>query len=160
MCCVGAEQAQLAKLKTDTKDSQKAAFAPSTRKNLITQWMSFLLFCMHFQLEFLPAEEETIALYAQFLSRSFKAVSSIRNYLSGVRLLHLFAGVQVPNMKDFSIKLVLDGIRRSKPHCVKQALPITPAVLLNIYKFISLQGNGATVWALFLIAFFSVFKEV
>ena len=94
MCFIGEEQVELERLKTDVKDSQKAVFA-STRKNLITQWMSFLLFCMHFKLEFLPAEEETMALYAQFLSRSLKSVSSICNYLSGGRLLHLFVGARV-----------------------------------------------------------------
>ena len=150
---------ELVQLKADTQESRKAAFAPGTRKNLITQWMSFLLFCLHFELEFLPAEEETIALYAQFLSRSFKTVSSIQNYLSGVKLLHLYAGVKLPNMKDFSIKLVLDGIRRRKPHCVKQALPITPSILLHLYQHITLCGNGVTVWALFLIAFFLFLRK-
>ena len=81
-------------------------------------------------------------------------MAAIQNYLSGVRLLHLYAGARLPNMKDFSIKLVLDGIKRRKPHCVRQALPMTPSILLHLHTYITHQGNGLTVWALFLIAFF------
>ena len=58
---LGCEEEELVQLKADTKESRKAAFAPGTRKNLVTQWISFLLFCLYFNLEFVPAEVCTIS---------------------------------------------------------------------------------------------------
>jgi hypothetical protein len=36
---------------------------------------------------------------AQFLSRSFKSIQSIQNYISGVKLLHLFKGIDYPQFE-------------------------------------------------------------
>jgi hypothetical protein len=51
---------------------------------------------------------------------------SIRNYISGVKLLHLFLDKEYPQFDSFHLKLVLKGLSRTKPHCPKQAQPITP----------------------------------
>ena len=64
--------------KEDLQHSNKAAFAVGTRKNLIIQWESFLLFCMYFNSVSLPVSTRTLQLYAQFLSRTFKSVDSIK----------------------------------------------------------------------------------
>ena len=85
-------ESQLKQLRTDLHTSNRSAYAQGTRKNLKIQWESFLLFCVYFGFEYLPASTSTIQLYAQFLSRSFKSVDSIRNYLSGVNKIHLLLG--------------------------------------------------------------------
>ena len=79
---------ELYSLKQDLKSSNKAAYAVGSRRNLRIQWESFLLFCFYFKLAFLPTSTETLQLYAQFLSRSFKSVQSIQNYISGVKTIH------------------------------------------------------------------------
>jgi hypothetical protein len=38
-----------------------------------------------------------LCLYGEFLSRSFKSVNSIQNYISGVKTLHLLAGFEFPS---------------------------------------------------------------
>ena len=65
--------------------SNKAAYADGTRRNLRVQWESYLLFCFYFELVTLPASTRNLQLFAQFLSRTFKSVDSIKNYLNGVR---------------------------------------------------------------------------
>ena len=54
------------------------------------------------------------------LSRSIKSVQSIRNYLSGVKLLHILHDFPFPS-DSLEIKLLLKGISRLNPHCPKQA---------------------------------------
>ena len=50
---------------------------------------------------FLPTSTETLQLYAQFLSRSFKSVQSIRNYISGVKTIHLLLGFPIEHINKF-----------------------------------------------------------
>ena len=62
----------------------------------------------------------TLQLYAQFLSRTFKSVDLIRNYIAGVNM-HLILGYPVDQINGFILNLSLKGIARQNPHCVKKA---------------------------------------
>lgn len=146
---------QLYKLKRDLKSSRRHAYAESTHKNLKIQWETFLLFCMYFGFAYLPVTTETLSLYAQFLSRTFKAIQSIRNYISGVKTMHYLLGYSVENINDFILNLSLKGMTKLHPHIVKQAQPITPDILIKMYTFLSTKNKTDIVfWCLFLFAFF------
>ena len=94
------------------------------------------------------------------LSRSFKTVESIRNYLNGVKLMHLFTAHPYPDFTSFDLKLALRGLKRLNPHCPKQALPITPPILLQFFKFLDMRSPAdATYWCLFLFAFFLMLRK-
>lgn len=71
-------------LKIQARNSLRSAHATGRRKNLKIQWKAFFLFCHFYGFITLPCELNTVCLFAQFLSRSFKSVESIRNYLNGV----------------------------------------------------------------------------
>ena len=91
------------------------------------------------------------------MSRSFKSVDSIKNYVSGIRTLHLIVGKPFPDLKEFCIHLIYRGIARQKrlKHIPKRALPITIDILLKIYNHIDLSDvKQATIWCLFLFPFF------
>ncbi|XP_053382001.1 uncharacterized protein LOC128549391 [Mercenaria mercenaria] len=66
---------QFKELKQDLKVSNLSAYASGSRKNLKIQWESFILFCLYFHLQYLPAETYTLQLYAQ-LSRPSQIVLS------------------------------------------------------------------------------------
>jgi len=120
----------------------------------------FSLFCCHFGLVFLPASTITLQLYVQFLSRSFKAVESIRNYVSGVRTMHQLLGFPLEKVNQFILNLTLKGISRIKCHKIKQALPITPELLLKIYLALDKSDiNYIVYWCLFVFAFFLLARK-
>ncbi|CAG2228810.1 unnamed protein product [Mytilus edulis] len=151
---------ELEVLRFQCKDSAKHAFAESTYKNKKTQLESYFMFCIYFELMPVPATVHVLTLYAQFLSRSFKSVDSIKNYLSSVRYLHLLLDLEYPQFEAFHLRLVLRGLCRIKAHCQKQALPITPHILLQIYKKLDMNSAyDATIWCLFLHAFFLMFRK-
>lgn len=151
---------ELEVLRFQCKDSAKHAFAESTYKNKKTQLESYFMFCIYFELMPVPATVHVLTLYAQFLSRSFKSVDSIKNYLSSVRYLHLLLDLEYPQFEAFHLRLVLRGLCRIKAHCLKQALPITPHILLQIYKKLDMNSAyDATIWCLFLHAFFLMFRK-
>ena len=142
------------------RHSAKSAFAVGTHKNLIIQWETFLMFCLHFKLVFVPASSYTCRLYAQFLSRSFKSVNSIRNYISGVKTLHALLGFETDQFSEFSLVLFFRGLARLNPHCVKQANPITLEILIGIYNSLDFSVKSNVVyWCLFLFAFFLVARK-
>lgn len=151
---------ELETLKYQCKDSARHAYAQNTYKNLKVQLKSYFMFCIHFEFEPLPTSVMVITLYAQFLSRSFKSVESIRNYISAVKSLHLLLDLDTSSFETHHLKLVLRGLSRLKQHCPKQALPITPQILYDIYKqFDITNALDVTMWCLFLHAFFLMFRK-
>lgn len=147
-------------LRRDLVVSQQAAYAPGTRKNLFTQWKSFVSFCLYFNVHFLPVSLEVFCAYAQFLSRSFKSSVSIRNYLHGVKQLHILAGYTCTHLETLNLRLLLRGIARLHPYCAKKATAMSPDILLDIYRFLDLQDPlHVACWAAFLLAFFLMARK-
>ncbi len=124
------------------------------------QWITFLSFCLFFNLSWLPAFSDTVCLYAQFLSESFSSISSVRNYISGVKLLHILTDTSILPFQTTELKLTLKGMARLNPHCPKQASPITPHILLTIHQILDLKNNTHIVfWSLFLLVFFTFARK-
>lgn len=147
-------------LQKELHATRKAAFAEGTTKNLWWQWKLFIMFCTYFSFNPLPATIECLCLYAQFLSRSFKSVSSICNYISGVRTLHVLLDSPYEADNSVELKMTLRGLRRTKPHKVRQAAPLCPRLLARIYVNIVFQDPvQATLWALILLAFFTLARK-
>ena len=156
---VGKEE-QILELKRMLRRSKRAAFAEGTRKNLVVQWRSFLSFCFFFNFPWLPTDAETLSLYAQFLSSTFQATSSISNYICGVKMLHSLTDTPSPAFEALELKLALRGLSRLNPHCPKQASPITPKILLQFFGQLDLGNPEHMVfWSLFLIAFFTFARK-
>ena len=147
-------------MKEELKRSRKATFSEGYRRNLATQWRSYFLFREHFKLIALPVHIDNLCLYAQFLARSFKTSDAIQNYVNGVHLLHRFTGESFPLDQMWQVKLVLKGTAKLKSHTPRQALPITPGLLLEFLPFLELDNPiDATFWSLFLTAFFCMLRK-
>ena len=123
---------------------------------MISQYKAYLLFCTHFLLVAFPASAVNLALFAQFLSRSFKSFASVQNYISGIRTWHTVLGFQPPDISEPVLKLCLQGLRRLMPATCHRAYPITPQMLNQMAKFVD-RGTPYSVacWSAMLIGFFS-----
>ena len=136
--------------------SRRNAFAKGTYSNLQTQFRSYFAFCVYFHRKPLPADSATVYAYAQFLSRSLKP-PSIKNYLSGVRMLHILLGLPYHHSDDFLLRLELRGLERLHPHVPMRATPITPEILLEVHAYIDINSSlHCCVWSCSLILFFSM----
>ena len=145
----------MASLQKGLNSSRRSAYAKGTVKNLRIQWEAYLSFCLYFGLSYLPADTNILCLYAQCLCRTFKSTQSIRNYLNGIKTMHYILGYPTDNINNFLLNLSLKDIARLKPHCVQQALPITPDMLVQMYSFIDFfDPNDLVYWCLFLFAFY------
>ena len=104
--------------------------------------------------------EHTLCLYAQFLAYSFHSARSVRNYLSGIRTLHVLAKVPPPNLKDIEIRLTLMGLNKTLAKPVKQAQPITPEIMIDILGFLDLNNRSDLVfWGILVIGFFGMLRK-
>ena len=147
-------------LRSEMVKSKQAVFTESTRKNLKSQWIAYLMFCIYFSLKELPATIDTICMYTQFLSRSLTSVTSIKNYLNAVKLLHIFNNLDYPHTESNELKLLIRGISRLHPHCEKRALPIIPDILLEFVTFLDFQNPiDVTYWCIFLFSFFMMVRK-
>ena len=155
MVIIFVSEKQLHRLKKDLSSTRRQAYAEGTHKNLKIQWETYLMFCIHFGLKYLPVNTNTLSLYAQFLSNSFKSTQSIKNYLSGVKTIHFLLGYTTDKINEFVVNLGLRGLARSKPHMPKQAQAITPEILLKMYALLDMKKRKDIVyWCLFVFAFF------
>ena len=130
---------QLQRLRRDLRHTTKRAFATQTWSNLRTQIRAYFLFSFYFGLTALPASLENACLYVQFLSRSFKSPQSIRNYLSGLKFLHVLLGFECPFSGSYIMTLVFRGIDKTLCHVPQRATPITPDILLQVARVVRIH---------------------
>jgi len=60
--------------------------------------------------------------------------ASVRNYLSGVKFLHVALGHVFPSLKEFVIRVTLRDIDRIGLHCAVRAPPVTPHILFKLVQ--------------------------
>ena len=158
MICVSG--AELDSLLSQLKVTQRAAFASGTYKNFATHWESYMLFCIHFGRSPLPASVESLCLFVQFLANSLKSANSVKNYLRGVKVLHLFANQSVLAFDDFQLSITLKGVSRNLKHVPRQAEPITVELLLEFRSLLDLnRPRHATFWCVLLLGFFCMLRK-
>jgi len=145
---------ELLELRQKLRETRRAAYAQGTHKNHMVQWRTYLSFCYYFNLEALPASLETICLYCQYLS-SFLTPGSVKNYLSGVKALHIVSGTEFMHSKAPELRLTLRGIDRLAQHCPEKAPPVTPTILYKLVRISDFSKAEDLVYMTsFLFAFF------
>ena len=148
------------RLKCDLRQTQSKAYASGTLRHFLSSWGSFKDFCSYFEFVVLPASEETVALYIQCLSRSVRAVSTIKNHVSAIRWVHKLNRAVPPEFTDLDILMALKGLSVDRGLAVRQAAPITPQILAKFYSHLDLtQPEDIAWWALFLVSFFLMLRS-
>jgi len=105
-----------------------------------------------------PISQGDLSRYVAHLSYRLK-YSSVINYLSAVRLLHLEAGFSNP-LSTYYISTLQKGVRRLLGDSTSPKLPITPHILLSIRSLLSFNTTfHVAFWAASLVAFFSFFRK-
>lgn len=89
------------------------------------------MFCLYFEFLPHPASIRTLALYAQFLSRSLTP-PSVRNHVSGVKLLHVITGHSISQFTSYELRIAVPGLERLAQHVPSHSPPLTLAILCNL----------------------------
>lgn len=134
-------------------------FATNTKRTYSTHLRIYLDFCEKLCIAPVPADEETVTLYAAYLARTRKP-STVRQYLNIVRLLHIECGLVNPMQDSWLVKSTLKGIERIKGCAVQRKTPITPEVLMKIKGKLRLHVTQDCIfWAACLVLFFGLLRK-
>ena len=137
------------------------SLATSTRTTYNSATHSFNTFaltynCLHPNGSPLPASENTLMLFATFLTHKLKP-QSIKVYLLAVRNLHLEHGLPDPTADALNLRRLMRGIKRVHGCPTDHRLPITPTLLRT---FLNLTHYDHTIlWAAILLAFFGFLRS-
>ena len=137
---------------------QQSAYAESSKSTYRSQIRAFLRFCLHFNLTPLPASMLTLCRYVTFLARTIQPVS-IKQYLNGVRILHLDLGYDNP-LGAWRLNMICKGVERMKGTPAIQKLPMTIDILLAMSRELDMDINiNKVFWAASLTAFFTFARK-
>ena len=151
---------QLRMLEQESKKTQSNAYAKGTKENLQVQWALYFNFCQYLRFSVLPAQKKVIVLFIQFLTLKLTALSSIKNYVAGVKTLHELLGLSVSAFESVSVKLMWMGLDRTWINKVNRATPITPEMLVDIHDNLDLTIDKHLVfWTACLVGFFILARK-
>ena len=135
------------------------AFASSTKAAYKTHLKTYSTFCEDMGIPLVPITDSSLAQFAAYLAKKL-SYPSIGKYLNIVRITHKEFGLDNPLQDNFSLDMVLKGIKRSKCHTVTRKLSITPQILLRIRtKLILSNPLDLLFWSTCLVAFFGLFRK-
>lgn len=134
-----------------------ASRSASTLTAYESDWRHFTAWITEHNLAALPADPETVALYATDLADSFKP-STIDRRMAAISVTHQHAGFPSPT-QDASVRSVINGIKRTYGTAPKQ---VAPAVIGEIRKMVA-RMNDSTIdirdRAILLLGFAGAFRR-
>ena len=119
-CLLGTIQEIECALDRKIASYRQLAFSMSTRRSYSSQLNSYLTFCNKMQYQPVPAHAETIVRYTAYLAERLSP-QSIPSYLNVVRLVHLESNFPNPMENNFTLDMLLKGIKREKGIIVKKS---------------------------------------
>ena len=140
------------------------ALAPSTQATYSAGARAFLNFTIGYDRlnpggNPLPASEETLMLFASFLSLNLKP-ASIKTYLFAVRNLHVEQGLPNPLEGCLQLQRLLRGIKRVYGASQDNRMPITPILLRSFKTHLNTTyKDHKMIWAAMLLAFFGFLRS-
>ena len=150
----GIRGADLDKIIQEARSYTASTFAESTKASYRSHLNAYLRFCLYFDLEPVPATQSTILYYTTFLACTLKP-SSINNYLSAIRLLHLDSGLKNPLLDNFALANLKKGIARKIGTPPKQMRPLSCEMFLQMHNHLCfLNPKDIDFWAVCMIGFF------
>ena len=155
----GAEADHLmAQLDKEVAFLRTQTFAASTRQCHKSQLKCYMDFCTAHGIAPIPASTENVCRYIAFLCRS-KTYSSILQYMSVIRLLHLEAGLPHPYAGNYHVSALLKGVKRVKGNepNYKMTLSIDQLRQLKLHMDTSSLPDSQ-LWAMITACFFGLLR--
>ena len=112
-------------------------YTKGSKQNVISHLRQLSIFCVTFDVSFLPADRNTLLGFIELMSRTC-GYDHIQHILSSIKFLHEFTGHLYAG-DTIEFKVLLRGLRRKLARPTRQVLPITPEILILMYEHINLN---------------------
>ena len=133
-------------------------FAKASLSNTMSHLRQLSIFCVSFNVSFLPASRDTLLGFIELMSRSC-GFDHIQHVLSSIKFLHEATG-HVYAGNSFEFRVLFRGLKRKLSLTTKQALPITPEMLILMYQHININNpSDLAHWTAFLFALRLLYRK-
>ena len=105
-----------------------------------------------------PCSPEQLTLYITWLSKTLK-YSSILNYLSALNFFLKSEGAEQIEYDNFRVKSVLGGVKRSLGCMIRQAAPLLPSHLKEMFKSMSNSVGHLAIKVALLLSFRGLLRK-
>ena len=130
-------QVTLQHLVSGAEQTMSLYYTKGSRLNVLSHLRQLAIFCVGFDEVFLPVSRDTLLGFVELISRTC-GYDHITHVMSSVKFLHQFTGHVYPG-DLFEFKVLLRGLKRKLAKPLKQALPITPEMLIIMYQHVNIQ---------------------
>ena len=133
-------------------------YTKQSRENVVSHLRQLSIFCAAFDVHFLPVVKSTLVGFIELMSRT-TGFDHIQHILTSVKFLHEFTGKIYPG-ESIEFRVLLRGLKRKLAKPPKQALPITPEMLILMYDHIHIQNAYHLAhWSSFLFALRLLYRK-
>ena len=133
-------------------------FAKRSQQNVLSHLRQLCIFCVSFGVTFLPVSRDTLLGFLELMSRSC-GFDHLQHVLSSIKFLHQFTGHFFPG-DSFEFKVLLRGMKRKLSKSAKQALPITPEMLILMYEHVNINNPSELAhWSSFVFALRLLYRK-
>lgn len=142
----------------ESESTMSLYYTKKSRLNVMSHLRQLSVFSVAFNVSFLPSERDTLLGFIELMSRTC-GFDHIQHVLSSVKFLHDFTGHVYPG-DTFEFKVLLRGLKRKLAKSAKQALPITPEMLILMYEFVNIKNPAELAhWTSFLLALRLLYRK-
>jgi hypothetical protein len=136
------------------------AHAEGTHANRNTHLKTFFMFCIFHSIAPFPVLNHHLEAYIAFLSQSFVAVGTIKNYILTIRFYHYMLGFDFPNISSLQYQMLFKGIRNTLKHTPVRSLPMTIPILYKLFQTMDLSIElNLVLWTAYLVTFFTCSRK-
>ena len=133
-------------------------YAKGSRQNVLSHLRQLSIFCAAFKVSFLPVSRDTLLGFTELMSRTC-GFNHISHVLSSIKFLHNYTGNEYPG-DSFEFSVLFKGLRRKLAKPTKQALPITPEMLVLMYQHVNINhAKDLAHWTSFIFALRLLYRK-
>ena len=133
-------------------------YAKGSRLNVLSHLRQLSIFCAAFKVSFLPVTRDTLLGFTELMSRTC-GFNHISHVLSSIKFLHNYTGCDYPG-DSFEFSVLFKGLKRKLAKPTKQALPITPEMLVLMYQHVDInQARDLAHWTSFVFALRLLYRK-
>ena len=117
-----------------------------------------MYFTVHFKLTPVPASEDTLVWFLEFMARTV-GFAHLKHLLASVKFLHQALNHTFP-VDSFQLDITLQGLKRRLAKVPFQVLPITPTVLKQMFLHLDMgKVEDRSLWCAYLISFYGLLRK-
>ena len=127
-------------------------------QNVLSHLRQLSIFCVAFCEPFLPVSRNALLGFIELMSRT-SSHDHIQHVLASISFLHKCKGAEYPG-DSFEFHVLLRGLKRKLARPKKQALPITPEILILMYQYVDIKNQSSLAhWPAFLFALRLLYRK-